>query len=101
MPRDLNLTGGEISMIKALGLGGTPMYGKMLIERVEMVESEFVDVMTGLIDQDYVLSSKVNVMKMEDVEHSYFRVNPSYGRELRNALRGRKREEDKPRRRRA
>jgi hypothetical protein len=99
--REINLDGGEISVLKALGLGGTPIYGKLLLERIEMESAEFVDTLSGLIALGYVLSNKVNVIKIEDVEHAFFRVNPSYARDLRDALRGgRRRDEEKTRRRR-
>jgi hypothetical protein len=102
MRREINLSGGEISILKALGLSGAPIQGKMLIERSDDMESaEFLDVLDGLITVGYVISSKVNVNTMEDVEHAFFRVNPSYARDLRDATRpGMRREEDRTRRRR-
>ena len=103
MEREIKLDGGEITILKALGLSGTPMNGRMLIQRVGRMESaELVDTLTGLIALGYVLSSKVNVNNKEDAERSSFRVNSSYSRELRDALKGgkRRREEPPPRRRR-
>jgi hypothetical protein len=99
--REIHLDGGDISILKGLGLGGAPVHGKQLLDRVsEMETAEFLDTLDGLITVGYVLSSKVNVLKMEDVEHSYFRVNPSYARELRDALQEGRRHEDDHRRRR-
>ena len=101
MSREIKLDGGEITVLKALGTSGSPIIGKQLREKVgEMEESEFVETISGLIMMDYVASSKVNIMKMEDVEHAFFRVNPSYARDLRDALHGRKRREEMPTRRR-
>ena len=101
MRREINLSGGEISILKALGLSGAPVQGKMLVERSDMEPAEFLDMLDGLITIGYVLSSKVNVNNMEDVEHAFFRVNPSYARDLRDATRpGLRREEDRTRRRR-
>ncbi len=74
-------------MLKALGLSGTPINGELLIERVEMEPAELLDVIGGLMTSGYIVSSKVNVMKMEDVERSYFRVSASYSRDLRDAMR--------------
>ena len=102
MEREIRLDGGEVSVLKALGLSGAPLPGKMLLDRVgEMERVELMETLTGLMDQGYVMSSKVNVMEIEDVERSTFRVNPSYSRDLRDALRpgGRKREERSRRRR--
>jgi hypothetical protein len=102
MRREIHLDGGEIGVLKALGLGGTPVSGKLLLERAgEMETAEFLDTLTGLIGQGYVTSNKVNVLKMEDVEHAFFRVNPSYARDLRDAMGGgRRRDEERTRRRR-
>lgn len=85
--REIKLDGGEITVLKTLGVSGTPVHGKVLIERMEDVETaEFIDTLSGLISLGYVLSSKVNIRTMEDVEHSQFRVNPSYSRDLKEAL---------------
>jgi hypothetical protein len=102
MRREINLSGGEISILKALGLSGTPVQGKILVQRSDNMEpAELLDVLDGLITIGYVLSSKANVNNIEDVEHGFFRVNPSYARDLRDATRpGLRREEDRTRRRR-
>ena len=102
MRRDINLSGGEIALLKALGISGTPVYGKHLVERVgELEPAEFVDELNGLITLGYVLSDKVNVRTIEDVEKGTFRVNASYARDLRDAIQpGRRREQERRRRRR-
>jgi hypothetical protein len=101
MAREIKLSGGEISFLKAMGLSGTPINGELLLERVEMEDAEFLDVLEGLISSGYVTSTKVNVMKIEDVERSYFRVNASYSRDLRDAMRPtRRKDKDREQRRR-
>jgi hypothetical protein len=101
MHREINLSGGEITLLKSLGLSGTPTYGKLLVEKIgEMEQAEFVDELNGLISQGYVLSDKVNVRTMEDVERAVFRVNASYARDLKDALHPGRRREREPRRRR-
>src|SRR5438874_8981421 len=99
--REIKLDGGEISVLKALGLSGTPIKGKMLLERVEMEPIELVDCLSGLMTLGYVLSSKVNIQNTDDIERSAFRVNPSYARDLRDAMTpgGRRREERQRRQR--
>lgn len=102
MEREIQLNGGEITILKALGLSGSGMHGRLLIEHVGDIElAEFIDTLNGLMSQGYVLSSKANVYSQEDVERAAFRVNPSYARDLRDALRpgGRQREERRRRRR--
>jgi hypothetical protein len=100
--REIQLDGGEITILKTLGLSGAPISGKLFLERLGPVsENELVDTLGGLIDRGFVLSSKVNVVKLDEIEHSFFRVNSAYARELRDAIRpGRRREEERGRRRR-
>lgn len=102
MKREINLSGGEITLLKTMGLSGTPVYGKLLVEHVgEMAEAEFLDELDGLISLGYVLSDKVNVRTMEDVERAVFRVNASYARDLKEAITpGRRRDREQQRRRR-
>ena len=102
MRREINLSGGEISLLKTMGLSGGPIYGKLLVEHVgEMETAEFLDELNGLISLGYVLCDKVNVRTMEDVERAIFRVNASYARDLRDAIQpGRRRERQQRRRRR-
>lgn len=58
-----------------------------MVERIgEMEEAEFLDEFGGLVPLGYVLSDKVNVRTMEDVERTVFRVNASYARDLKDAL---------------
>jgi hypothetical protein len=101
MHREINLSGGEITLLKNLGFSGAPIYGKLLVQRVgEMEQAEFLDELDGLISLGYVLVDKVNVRTMEDVEHAVFRVNPSYAHDLKDALHPGRRREREPRRRR-
>ena len=102
MPREIKLNGGEISVLKTLGLSGTQMYGKILLERIdEMVPAEFLDTLDGLISMGYVLSNKLNIRHIDEVEHSFFRVNPAYSRDLRDAINpGGQRDRDRGRRQR-
>ncbi len=102
MQREIKLSGGEITILKAIGLGGMPTAGKQLLERVgEMHEGEFLDDLGGLIMTGYVLADKVNLFKMEDVERASLRVNASYARDLKEAVSpGRRRDDERQRRRR-
>ena len=102
MKREIKLDGGEITILKALGLSGNQMYGKMLIERTgEMAPAEFLETLDGLVTMGYVLSNKVNVRLIEDAERAVFRVNSAYARDLRDSMHpGRAREDKKERRQR-
>ena len=50
---EIKLSGGEITILKTLGLTGAQMAGTQLVDRIaEMEDAEFLDTLTGLIDQD-------------------------------------------------
>lgn len=102
MKREINLSGGEITLLKSLGLSGTPTYGKILVQQIgEIEQAEFLDELNGLMEQGYVLADKVNVRTIEDVERAVFRVNASYARDLKDAIQpGRRRDHEQRRRRR-
>jgi len=63
-------------------------------------ERELIETIQSLVNMDYVISSKANVVKIEDVQRSTFRVNSSYADELRDAIRPGRRTEERTRRRR-
>jgi hypothetical protein len=100
MAREIKLDGGEITLLKKIGLSGTQVYGKMLIDRAEGMETaEFLDTLIGLIDQGYVLSNKVNIRLIEEVERAFFRVNAACTKDLRDAVNpGRRREQERTKR---
>jgi hypothetical protein len=102
MGREISLSGGEITLLKTMGLTGAPVYGKLLIDHIgEMEPAEFLDELHGLIEQGYVLSDKQSLHSMEEVERAVFRVNASYIHDLRDAIHpGRHREQQRRRHRR-
>ncbi|MEO6871532.1 MAG: hypothetical protein ABI233_04850 [Chthoniobacterales bacterium] len=84
---EINLNGGEISILKTLGLGGASVAGKQLAERMDDMDgAEFLDTLGGLMTMDYVLSNKVNIRTMEAVESASFRVNPAQAKDLKGAV---------------
>jgi hypothetical protein len=99
--REINLDGGEITLLKTLGLTGAPVAGKLLLERMhEMETGEVIDTLEGLISMGYVLSSKVNARTIAEVENAFFRVNPSYAHTLRDSIHPSRARETTQRRRR-
>jgi hypothetical protein len=87
MGREIKLDGGEISILKKIGLSGAPLFGKLLLDRIEEMETgEFLDSLMGLIDLGYVLSNKVNIRLVADVEKAFFRVNPAFTKDLQDAV---------------
>ena len=83
---EIPLSGGEISILKTIGLTGGSLGGNELAKRVDMETAELIDSLDGLVGMGYVLANKSNVRTMEDVERSSFRVNPAFGRQLRDAV---------------
>src|ERR1051325_1573719 len=102
MSRELTLDGGEITVLKKIGLSGAQVYGKLLVDNLEKDEIPiFLETLIGLMDQNYVLSNKVNIRMIEDVERAFFRVNPTFAGELRDAVSpARRRERERQRNRR-
>ena len=48
---EINLDGGEKEILKAIGIGGSNIPGKQLLERVNGIEeAEFVSILRGLDD---------------------------------------------------
>lgn len=87
MGREISLTGGEITVLKTIGLGGAPMSGANLLQKVDdLGEAEVIDILQGLMAQDYILSSKLSIRRIDDVKDSSFRVSPTNSRELRHAI---------------
>ena|SRR5687768_54107 len=87
MSREIKLDGGEISILKKIGLSGAPLFGKLLIERIEEMETgELLDTLSGLIEQGYVVSDKVAVRTIEDVGKASFRVNAAFSKDLQDAV---------------
>ncbi|MGA3171401.1 MAG: hypothetical protein ABSE62_10340 [Chthoniobacteraceae bacterium] len=96
---EINLDGGEKEILKALGLSGTNLPGKMLLERAPgMEEAEFVSTLKGLMTMGYVLADKQSFHDFEDVEHAEFHVNSGYAKDLREAIDPRFRRERKEQR---
>ena len=80
--RELNLDGGEVSIIKALGLSSTEMTGEDLMDRVssDMLPVEIIDCLKGLISQGYVDSDKSSFYSIDEFKVVSFRVNSGYSK---------------------
>jgi hypothetical protein len=87
MGQEIKLSGSEITVLKAIGLSGTQVYGRLLLGKISDAEkAEFLETITDLISMGYVVSNKVNIRHIEEVETSFFRVSPAYARDLRQAI---------------
>jgi len=84
---EIKLNGGEITILKTLGLSGATMAGAQLVDRMEGLEgTEFLQTLAGLIALDYVVANKVNIRTMDAVKAASFRVNAAVARDLRDAV---------------
>ncbi len=99
--KEITLTGGEISILKAAGLTGTPITGEDLKKKVSSLEdAEFVDCLQGLMMTGYLLAEPDSFQDVEEAKEVTFRVNSSYTRDLREAMSGRSRDKRQKRQRR-
>ena len=101
MLRNIHLSGGEVSILKAIGLSAQPIHGRQLLERVgEMEPTEVVDDLNGLVMLGYVVSDKTSIRNVDEVEQTVFHVNANYVRDLREAITPVRHEPERRRRRR-
>ena len=96
---EIHLDGGEVTVLKAMGLGGTSIDGETLIERVRgLEEAELMDTLRGLIMLGYVNSDKRSLHSTDDVKIANFHVNSGYSRELKEAIDPRRKQVKRSRR---
>ena len=82
----INLNGGEISIIRALGFSGTPMLGRDLKGRIDrMSDSDLADCLMTFIALGYVTSSP-DLDGVENLEKVAFAVNSGYAKVLKEAI---------------
>lgn len=87
MASNINLDGGEISIIKALGMSGGEVSGELLMERVpDMEAAELADSLKGLIMMGFVVPDDPSFSRAADLEKTKFHVNSGYARELKEAM---------------
>ena len=102
MAREISLSGGDTTVLKAIGMSGAPIRGSQVIDRLanELEPADLIDTLEGLMMFDYILCDTDRFRSIEDVEKADFKVNPSCAKELRDAVSGRTREPTQRRRRR-
>ncbi|MEO7934135.1 MAG: hypothetical protein ABIT76_13355 [Chthoniobacterales bacterium] len=87
MGHDINLSGGDITMIKNIGLSGSAISGQILIERCAgMGDAEIIESLKDLIALGYVVADNETFHSSSDIAKVQFRVNTSYARDLKEAL---------------
>ena len=84
---NIHLDGGEVTVLKAIGLGGSSVSGETLLERVHgLEEAELMDTIRGLIMLGYLSCDKRSLHDLKDIGVANFHVNSGYARELKEAL---------------
>lgn len=87
MGREIQLDGAEISIVKAIGIGGGEIDGGTLISRCEDLDiAELIDAIRGLIMQGFVEADSSSFYNAEEMEDINFRVNSGYAKDLRDAV---------------
>jgi hypothetical protein len=85
--RELNLDGGEVSVIKAIGLSGSDVSGDELMKRCpELVPAELIDTVKGLMMLGYVVSDPGTFHDIEELKRVTLHVTSGYSKDLREAL---------------
>lgn len=86
MAREIKLNGREKSIVRMIGFG-VPITGKELLERLNMDPQDLADALCPMLQSGYLeAASKKEEMAPEDLPLDFFEVNPSFGNELREAL---------------
>lgn len=85
--REINLDGGEVTVVKALGFSGETN-GEDLQARLggELAISELIETLKGLMMMGYVEADKNAFYDASDMKSIHFRVNSGYSKDLREAL---------------
>lgn len=85
--RELNLDGGETSVIKAIGLSGSDVSGDELMKRCPELEvAELIDTVKGLINLGYVEADPASFYSVDELMRVTLHVNSGYAKDLREAL---------------
>ena len=94
---EIKLDGGEISVLKAIGFGGTSISGDQLIQRVpNLGEAELIDILDGLMMMGYVVSDKQSLRTIEEVKSTTFHINSGYSKDLHETVDPRRKAPAKP-----
>lgn len=87
MGQNIPLDGGEITVLKSLGVNGTPVAGEVVAKICEKMDpSELVSIMKGLVDLGFVICEVENITNLDDIKTQDFQINSSYAKDLKNAM---------------
>ena len=101
MAREISLSGGDVSVLKALGLSGGQVTGQALMDRLGHMEpAEVVDTLDTLMSLDFVQSDTEKLKSASDLKGAKLNVNTAMLRDLREAINPPKKENKPTRQRR-
>jgi len=87
MPREIQLDGTEVSILKAIGFGSGEVDGETLCERCADLEfAELLDSLKGLISMGYVECDGYSMHNKEEMQKAHFHVNSGYSKDLKDSL---------------
>ncbi len=87
MGNEIQLDGAEISIIKALGLGGNEISGEELMGKCADIQyPELSELVKALIETGYVESDSYVMHNKELFEKAKFYVNSGYAKDLKDAM---------------
>lgn len=87
MGREIQLDGSEITVLKAIGIGGSGVDGETLISRcVGMEIIELIDTLRGMIDLGYVDADRDHFYNKDEMAELDFRVNSGWAKDLDEAM---------------
>ncbi|MEI8234576.1 MAG: hypothetical protein WCH57_07795 [Verrucomicrobiota bacterium] len=82
----INLDGGEIGILRALGFSGTPMPGCDLKGRVgRMSDNDLAECLKTMVTLGYITATP-DLDHVEDLDSTAFAVNTGYVKALREAM---------------
>jgi hypothetical protein len=84
---DIYLDGGEIAIVKAIGIGGGVATGDTLMDRTQNMDiHEVIDVLKGLMTTGYVICDRDTFRDNDDFRNAEFHVNSGYTKALKLAV---------------
>lgn len=84
---EIELDGAEITVLKAIGLGGTFVDGKSIYDKCKgLNEKDIIESLQNLIALGYVNTDNEVFYSMSDIKTIDFQANPNYSKELKSAM---------------
>ena len=84
---DIYLDGGEIAIVKAIGIGGSAITGADILDRAKNLDIyEAMDVLKGLMMTGYVICDRDSFRDNDDFREAEFHINSGYTKALKLAI---------------